>query len=191
MIGLDTNVLVRYIVQDDPDQSAAAERLIEGRCTAQAPGYVSVLVLAELVWVLTSAYDYKKVAVIPVIRQLLRAAELAVEDRQTVWAALREFDRRRGFRGLPDCASQRSTRMYANLHVRSAGGPGTSPCARPLKTQAGRLRSTAMGWTQLDAPPARTAAPTAVSPAMAGAAAANSPSCRIHGSSKSLEPHRG
>ena len=53
MIGLDTNVLVRYIVQDDPDQSAAAERLIEGRCTAQAPGYVSVsvLVLAELVWV--------------------------------------------------------------------------------------------------------------------------------------------
>ena len=72
MIGLDTNVLVRYIVQDDPDQSAAAERLIEGRCTAQAPGYVSVLVLAELVWVLTSAYDYKKVAVIPVIRQLLR-----------------------------------------------------------------------------------------------------------------------
>ena len=92
MIGLDTNVLVRYIVQDDPDQSAAAERLIEGRCTAQAPGYVSVLVLAELVWVLTSAYDYKKVAVIPVIRQLLRAAELAVEDRQTVWAALREFE---------------------------------------------------------------------------------------------------
>ena len=92
MIGLDTNVLVRYIVQDDPEQSAAAERLIEGRCTAQAPGYVSVPVLVELVWVLTSAYDYEKAAVIPVIRQLLRTAEFAVEDRQTVWAALREFE---------------------------------------------------------------------------------------------------
>ena len=87
MIGLDTNVLVRYIVQDDPEQSAAAERLIEGRCTAQAPGYVSVPVLVELVWVLTSAYDYENAAVIPVIRQLLRTAEFAVEDRQTVWAA--------------------------------------------------------------------------------------------------------
>ncbi len=92
MSGLDTNVLARYIVQDDPDQSAAAVRLIEGRCTAQAPGYVSIPVLAELVWVLTSVYDYEKAAVIPVIRQLLRTAEFAVEDRQTVWAALREFE---------------------------------------------------------------------------------------------------
>ena len=92
MLGLDTNVLVRYIVQDDPDQATAAERLIEGCCTAQAPGYVSVLVLVELVWVLTSAYEYEKAAVIPVVRQLLRTAELAVEDRRTVWAALREFE---------------------------------------------------------------------------------------------------
>ena len=92
MIGLDTNVLVRYIVQDDPGQSAAAERLIEGRCTAQAPGHVSVIVLVELVRVLTSAYDYGKAAVIPVIRQLLRTAEFTVEDRPTVWAALREFE---------------------------------------------------------------------------------------------------
>ena len=92
MIGLDTNVLVRYIVQDDPEQSAAAVRFIEGRCTAQAPGYVSVPVLMELVWVLTSAYDHEKAAVIPVIRQILRTAELAIEDRQIVWAALREFE---------------------------------------------------------------------------------------------------
>ena len=92
MLGLDTNVLVRYIVQDDPGQATAAERLIEGRCTAQAPGYVGILVLVELVWVLTSAYDYEKAAVIPVIRQLLRTAEFTVEDRPTVWAALREFE---------------------------------------------------------------------------------------------------
>ena len=91
MIGLDTNVLVRYIVQDDLDQAAAAVRLIEGRCTAESPGYISVPVLVELVWVLTTAYHYERAVVIPVIRQILRTVELAVEDRDTVWAALREF----------------------------------------------------------------------------------------------------
>lgn len=91
MIGLDTNVLVRYIVQDDPEQSAAVTRLIEDRCTTRSPGYVSVPVLMELLWVLTSAYGHEKAAVIPVVRQLLRTAEFAVEDRQTVWSALREF----------------------------------------------------------------------------------------------------
>ena len=92
MIGLDTNVLARYIVQDDPAQAAAATRLIEGQCTAESPGYVSVPVLLELVWVLTSAYGYEKAIVVPVIRQVLRTAELAVEDHQVVRAALRDFE---------------------------------------------------------------------------------------------------
>lgn len=92
MIGLDTNVLARYIVQDDPVQCAAATRLIEGKCTAEAPAYVSVPVLLELVWVLSSAYGYDKTVVIPVVRQMLRTAELAVEDRQIIWTALRDFE---------------------------------------------------------------------------------------------------
>lgn len=92
MVGLDTNVLVRYIVQDDPVQAAAAARLIEDRCTVQAPGYVSVPVLMELVWVLTSAYGHERQVVITVLRQILRTAEFLVEDRDTVWAALREFE---------------------------------------------------------------------------------------------------
>ena len=92
MTGLDTNVLVRYIVQDDAQQSGVVTRFIENRCTARSPGYVSVPVLMELVWVLTSAYGHAKAAVVPVIRQLLRTAEFAVEDRQTVWTALRDFE---------------------------------------------------------------------------------------------------
>jgi len=92
MIGLDTNVLVRYIVQDDPRQAAVAVRLIEGRCTARSPGYVSVPVLVELVWVLTSAYRHGKAVVVKVMRQILRTAEFTVEDRDTVLAALREFE---------------------------------------------------------------------------------------------------
>ena len=94
MIGFDTNVLVRYIVQDDPVQADAATRLIESRCTAQTPSYVSVLVLMELVWVLTTAYRYKKSTVAAVIAQILRTAEFMVEDRDTVWAALRTFEAR-------------------------------------------------------------------------------------------------
>ncbi len=101
MIGLDTNVLVRYIVQDDPEQADAVSRLIEGRCTAQSPGYVSVPVLLELVWVLTTAYRYEKAVVIPVMRQILRTAEFTVEDRDTVLAALREFES--GAADFADC----------------------------------------------------------------------------------------
>ena len=101
MIGLDTNVLVRYIVQDDPEQAAAAARLIEGRCTARSPGYVSVPVLVELVWVLTTAYRHGKALVVAVIRQILRTAEFTVEDRDTILAALREFES--GAADFADC----------------------------------------------------------------------------------------
>jgi predicted nucleic-acid-binding protein len=101
MIGLDTNVLVRYIVQGDPEQAAAAARLIEGRCTAESPGYVSVPVLVELVWVLTTAYRHGKAAVVSVVRQVLRTAELTVEDRDTVLTALREFES--GAADFADC----------------------------------------------------------------------------------------
>ena len=58
-IGLDTNVLVRYVAQDDSKQSPAATRLIES-LTADAPGYVSVVSVVELVWVLTDCYALPK-----------------------------------------------------------------------------------------------------------------------------------
>ena len=101
MTGLDTNVLARYIVQDDPEQAASAARLIEGRLTSRSPGYVSVLVLVELAWVLTAAYGYRRPVVASVIRQILRTAEFVVEDRETVWTALREFES--GAADFADC----------------------------------------------------------------------------------------
>ncbi len=92
MIGLDTNVLVRYVVQDDPQQSEVAGRLIEGQCTPDSPGYVSTVVLAELVWVLRDAYEYEKGIVVSVVRQILQTAELTVEEPALAWAALTEFE---------------------------------------------------------------------------------------------------
>ncbi len=101
MIGLDTNVLVRYVVQDDAQQSEAAGRLIEGQCTPDSPGYVSTVVLAELVWVLRDAYEYEKGIVVSVIRQILQTSELAVEERALAWAALTEFEQ--GAADFADC----------------------------------------------------------------------------------------
>ena len=101
MIGVDTNVLARYIVQDDPEQAGAAVRLIEDQCTAQSPGYVSVPVLMDLVWVLTAAYRYEKPVVASVIGQILRTAEFVVEERETAWSALREFEA--GAADFADC----------------------------------------------------------------------------------------
>ncbi len=91
MIGLDTNVQVRYIVQEDPGQADAAARLIKDRCTARSLGYVSVPVLVELVWVLAGAYRYERRVVATAIRQLLRTIELMVEDHDAAWSALREL----------------------------------------------------------------------------------------------------
>ena len=56
MIGLDTNVLVRYIMQDDPEQSPKATELIES-LTGENPGYITMVSVIELYWVLTSAYE--------------------------------------------------------------------------------------------------------------------------------------
>ena len=92
MIGLDTNVLVRYIVRDDDEQSEAATRLIESKCTADTPGFVSSIVLSELAWVLTRGYGYGHDMVGRVIRRALSVQELKVENAELAWRALRLFE---------------------------------------------------------------------------------------------------
>jgi predicted nucleic-acid-binding protein len=90
MIGLDTNVLVRYIAQDDPKQSPKATRLVES-LTTDAPGYVSIGAVTELVWVLGSCYGSSKGEIGDVLRTLLRTREIVVADADTVWKAVRMF----------------------------------------------------------------------------------------------------
>ena len=68
VIGLDTNVLVRFIVQDDPVQSSAATSLMETSCSPDEPGYISLIVLVELAWVLGGAYKYDRSVVASVSR---------------------------------------------------------------------------------------------------------------------------
>jgi predicted nucleic-acid-binding protein len=91
VIGLDTNVLVRYIVHDDAAQAAAATRLIEA-CTEESPGFVSQLVIAELFWVLSRGYEYEKPVICEVMSKMLSSAELEVEEAADVWLALRAYE---------------------------------------------------------------------------------------------------
>ena len=88
MIGLDTNILLRYITQDDPQQASRATRLIERRCTKQSRGRITLIVLCELVWVLRGAYRYSKSQIVAVLDQILVTAEFEIENEELAWKAL-------------------------------------------------------------------------------------------------------
>jgi predicted nucleic-acid-binding protein len=88
VIGLDTNVLVRYIMQDDAAQSAKASALLEG-LTVDMPGWVSLISIVELVWVLGAAYDLDRGQILGALEALLSTKELRVEHADVVWKAVR------------------------------------------------------------------------------------------------------
>ncbi len=92
MIGLDTNVLVRFFAQDDAKQSALANRAI-ATLSKDAPGFIALVTLCELVWVLESAYGLKPPAVAGVLHRLLESDELVIENKTVAWAALGELTR--------------------------------------------------------------------------------------------------
>ncbi len=100
MIGLDTNVLVRYIMQDDSKQSPLATRLVES-LTAESPGFVPLVAIVELAWVLSSAYDLSRSQLAEAFEALLRTQELVVERGDTVWKGLRLLQRSGG--DFADC----------------------------------------------------------------------------------------
>jgi predicted nucleic-acid-binding protein len=88
MIGLDTNVLVRYLVQDEPAQSARATRLIEHELSDREPGYIGLVVLVETCWVLKRLYGATPAELRDTVRDLLDTRQLVVERRAVVAAAL-------------------------------------------------------------------------------------------------------
>lgn len=92
MIGIDTNVLVRYIAQDDNTQSKLATRLIENECSAATPGFISLVVLVELVWVSESCYGAVRQDIAEIVRRILSIRQLVVQEAEVVWQALRGFE---------------------------------------------------------------------------------------------------
>ena len=92
MIGIDTNILVRYIAQDDAAQSRRATSFIEKECTAASPGFVGLVVLAEVVWVSESVYGAARDEVAEIVRRILSIRQLQVQEAETAWKALRLFE---------------------------------------------------------------------------------------------------
>src|SRR5208337_5074227 len=105
MTGLDTSVLVRFITQDDPEQGRRARDLINS-FTSDHPGFLSVVAIAELGWVLRSRYRVDKVELASHLERLLNSEQLVVENLEVVVQALARFkDARAGF---ADCLIERS-----------------------------------------------------------------------------------
>ena len=88
MIGLDTNILVRYLAQDDPVQSRQATELIERRLTEQDPGFVSIVAMVETAWVLDRAYGLSDIEIAAAIERMLQGDVLVVENEQEVFTAM-------------------------------------------------------------------------------------------------------
>jgi predicted nucleic-acid-binding protein len=88
MIGLDTNILVRYLAQDDPVQSPLAMEIIETRLSEQEPGFVSVVAMVETVWVLDRAYGLAAREIARAIERMLQIDVLAIEKEQEVFTAM-------------------------------------------------------------------------------------------------------
>lgn len=90
MIGLDTNVLVRYIMQDDVGQSPKATARLDA-LTVDAPGWVSIVCVTELVWVLGGCYGLDRAQLSDAVEALLRTKELRLEHAGALWKALRIY----------------------------------------------------------------------------------------------------
>jgi predicted nucleic-acid-binding protein len=104
MIGLDTNVIVRYVMQDDAKQSQKAARLIEA-LSVEAPGFVPLVTMVEFVWVLTSCYDLKRQQVAQAIDGILRTKEFVVDRTEQIAQALRVY--KSGIADFADCLIER------------------------------------------------------------------------------------
>jgi predicted nucleic-acid-binding protein len=100
MIGLDTNVLVRFFMQDDWDQCARVDSLMQS-LTAEAPGWVGIATLMELVWVLTSTYRQTHRSILRVLDALVSSEEVVLDQADVVREAIENY---RNFKiGFADC----------------------------------------------------------------------------------------
>lgn len=101
MIGLDSDVLVRYLTQDDPTQSRKANQIVEAALQAGEALYLNHVVVCEMNWVLARAYDYERDELAAAIEKILSAAQFEFEDKNSLWQALAAF--RQSGADIADC----------------------------------------------------------------------------------------
>ena len=105
MIGLDTNVLVRYIMQDDPGQSSRATAIVES-LEGVGSAYITLVSMVELVWVLTASFELTHAQVSQALDGILRTKQFKIENADQVIRALRVF--KLGKSDFADCLIERS-----------------------------------------------------------------------------------
>lgn len=127
MIALDTNVLVRFLVEDDKAQSAKAAKLVERAAARDGTLFVSGVVICETVWVLLSAYEVSRAEVGDILGQLFRATHLSFRDVDGLMRALEAF-----VAGKGDYAD-----YVIKEHARAAGCDNVVTFDRALLKEAG------------------------------------------------------
>ncbi len=96
MIAIDTNVLLRYLLQDDPDQASKANKLINGKQRV----LITDTVLVETIWTLKGKkYQQEKAALVAVIQALFKETNLHFENNQVVWMALNDYRKAKSVKG--------------------------------------------------------------------------------------------
>jgi len=101
VIGLDTNILVRYFTQDNKAEDQKATEVIEKQCSKDNPGFIHDVVLCELVWVLDSCYECPKEVISSTLEKILTTTQFQVAHRNHVWEALQIF--RKSKADFSDC----------------------------------------------------------------------------------------
>ncbi|MEZ5691416.1 MAG: type II toxin-antitoxin system VapC family toxin [Rickettsiales bacterium] len=91
MIGLDTNLLIRYIIRDDLTQTRAADRYIDSLSEDGISLFLNNIVLCELVRVLEVTYEYNKIQVVSVIEKILSTSQFLFEDTNAIWIAISAY----------------------------------------------------------------------------------------------------
>jgi predicted nucleic-acid-binding protein len=129
MLGFDTNVLVRLLIEDDPAQTRRARNLVDAAVAADEVVLISLPVLLETEWVLRSRYEMPLETILGLFRAALETQELAFEDEAAVEEAL--FNWQDGLSGFSDCLivshnRQLGCRSTATFDARAARLPGAS-----------------------------------------------------------------
>jgi len=115
MIGIDTNILVRLIVADDPKQAVAARNFILEHCSSEEPGLVRHVVLVELAWTLARVYGLRRARIADAMDQILETTQLDVESSSDVVAAVKDY--RTGPADFADCLVARANLSAGCAHT--------------------------------------------------------------------------
>ncbi|MGA2217437.1 MAG: type II toxin-antitoxin system VapC family toxin [Terracidiphilus sp.] len=114
MTGIDTNILARFFTQDDPEQSRRADEFLQ-TLTPESPGFLSLVSLAELMWLLRCRYGTSKAQLIEYVKLLLSSSELVLESQAAVDQAIHLFAA--GKADFADCLIERSGHLAGCGHT--------------------------------------------------------------------------